>query len=131
MMSKRDAVMANLKVRAMTVNELAELFRPRITYAYIRTMVCKMHKDGLLDVEVEQFVFDSGGSREVYRYKAVENPPPKPEFEDDDKEDILPVRRKIQTRGRRLIHPCLTMHNISTKTRKELMVKVSPLYGWF
>jgi hypothetical protein len=125
MMSKQDVVLSQLKIKPMTVHELTEMFWPNITYSYIRTMMHRLYKEGILEVaEVEKMELHQGGSREVYRYMVSEKPPLDGNSEEDD---ILPVRRKVIAKGRDAV-PNLTHANLKIEKRKELVMKHNPLF---
>lgn len=124
MMTKQEAVLNQLRIKPMTVNELTDMFWPKITYAYIRTMMHRLYKQGILDVaEVETITMHQGGSREVYRYMMADTV-----LKDDD--EILPVKRKVIKKGKDA-KPNLTHADLSIELRKKLMVKSSPLYAMF
>jgi hypothetical protein len=124
MMSKQDAVLNQLRIQPMTVHELSEMFWPKITYSYIRTMMHRLYKEGILEVaEVEKIELHQGGSREVYRYMVSPNPP----FNGGDDDDILPVRRKVIAKGKDA-QPNLTHANLNIQKRKELVLHHNPLF---
>lgn len=125
-MSKQDVVLNQLKIKPMTVNELTDMFWPNITYSYIRTMMHRLYKEGILEVaEVEKLELTQGGSREVYRYMVSENPP----FNGGD-DDILPVRRKVINKGKDA-KPNLTHANLNIEKRKELVMQHNPLFAMY
>jgi hypothetical protein len=124
MMSKQDAVLNQLRIQPMTVHELSEMFWPKITYSYIRTMMHRLYKEGILEVaEVEKIELHQGGSREAYRYMVSPNPP----FNGGDDDDILPVRRKVIAKGKDA-QPNLTHANLKIEKRKELVLQHNPLF---
>lgn len=123
MMTKQEAVLNQLRIKPMTVNELTDMFWPKITYAYIRTMMHRLYKQGILDVaEVETITMHQGGSREVYRYMVADT------ILND--EDILPVRRKVVMKGKNA-KPNLTHPNLAINLRKELVMKQNPLFAMY
>lgn len=120
MISKQEAVLNELRIKPSTVNELVDKFWPNITYAYIRTMVSKLYRQGVLDVEsVERLQMHQGGSREVYRYMLADTV--------HSEEDILPVRRKVLMKGKNA-KPNLTHDNLPKDKRLELVMQQNPLF---
>jgi hypothetical protein len=71
--SKRQAVLDALQNKPMSVHDLHEKFRPDITYAYLRTMLYKLHATG--EVEVcgtgQLTISPNGGHREYFIYRRV------------------------------------------------------------
>lgn len=71
--SKRQAVLDALQDKAMSVHDLYEKFRPDITYAYLRTLLYKLHATG--EVEVcgtgQLTISPNGGHREYFIYRRV------------------------------------------------------------
>lgn len=70
---KRKAVLQVLQEKAMSVYDLHEHFRPAITYAYLRTMLHKLHVAN--EVEVcgtgQLTISSNGGHREYFIYRRV------------------------------------------------------------
>jgi hypothetical protein len=70
---KRKAVLQVLQDKPMSVYDLHEHFRPAITYAYLRTMLYKLHATG--EVEVcgtgQLTISSNGGHREYFIYRRV------------------------------------------------------------
>lgn len=127
MMSKQDAVLNQLRIKPMTVNELTEMFWPNITYSYIKTMMHRLYKEGILDIaDVEKVELHQGGSREVYRYMVSNNPP----FNGGEDDDLLPVRRKVINKGKDA-KPNLTHANLNIEKRKELIMQHNPLFAMY
>lgn len=120
MTTKQEQVLEKLRETPMTVNELCDIFWPRISYAYLKTMMNRLYKQGLLDVAcVEKITMHQGGSREVYRYMVRDTVP--------NDEDILPIRRQVVVKGKNS-KPVLTHPNLKIETLKELVMKQNPLF---
>lgn len=70
---KRKSVLDALQNKPMSVYDLHEHFRPAITYAYLRTMLYKLHATG--EVEVcgtgQLTISSNGGHREYFIYRRV------------------------------------------------------------
>ena len=70
---KRKSVLDALQNKPMSVYDLHEHFRPAITYAYLRTMLYKLHATG--EVEVcgtgQLTISANGGHREYFIYRKV------------------------------------------------------------
>lgn len=70
---KRKAVLQVLQEKPMSVHDLYEHFRPAITYAYLRTMLYKLHAAN--EVEVcgtgRLTISPNGGHREYFIYRRI------------------------------------------------------------
>lgn len=70
---KRRAVLQLLQEKPMSVHDLYEHFRPAITYAYLRTMLYKLHATGQVEVcgTGQLTISANGGHREYFIYRRV------------------------------------------------------------
>jgi len=122
-MTKQELILSQLKIKPMTVHELSEQFWPNITYSYVRTMVHRLYKQGILEVsDVEKLELHQGGSRDVYRYALLDAP-----LVD---EDLLPIRRKVIKKGKDA-KPNLTHDKLGMELRKQLVMKQNPLFAMY
>ena len=84
---KRKAVLDALQNKPMSVHDLHERFRPDITYAYLRTLLYKLHHTGVVEVcgTGQLTISQNGGHREYFIYKLAGA-------------DALPVAEEQKTR---------------------------------
>ena len=70
---KRKAVLDALQNKPMSVYDLHEHFRPAITYAYLRTMLYKLHATGVVEVcgTGQLTISQNGGHREYFIYRVT------------------------------------------------------------
>lgn len=72
--SKRQAVLDLLRTKPMSVHELSDHFKPEeITYAYLRTLLYKLHHTGVVEVcgTGQLTISQNGGHREYFIYRVT------------------------------------------------------------
>lgn len=122
-MNKLDTVLEALKDKPMSLGDLADKFWPNITYAYLRTMLCKMEKRKRIKVVDKSKVgLPQGGYKycHIYAYNDV------PGTKLKKKEELLPVKRKLDPRKSKVAN--LQDLKLDKEVLTKLVMKQNPLF---
>ena len=137
---KRKAVLDALQNKPMSVHDLHERFRPDITYAYLRTLLYKLHHTGVVEVcgTGQLTISQNGGHREYFIYKLA-GADALPVAEEQKTRRVFKVGYKYPkkvgmkprgTRGRPH-KQLLTDKQMTVDERRSLMLETIPLFQMY
>jgi hypothetical protein len=137
---KRKAVLDALQNKPMSVHDLHERFRPDITYAYLRTLLYKLHHTGVVEVcgTGQLTISQNGGHREYFIYKLA-GADALPVAEEQKTRRVFRVGYKYPkkvgmkprgTRGRPH-KQLLTDKQMTVDERRSLMLETIPLFQMY
>jgi len=139
--SKRQAVLDLLRTKPMSVHDLSAHFPPQdITYAYLRTMLYKLHQTGVVEVcgTGQLTISQNGGHREYFIYKLA-GTDALPVAEEQKTRRVFKVGYKYPkkvgmkprgTRGRPH-KQLLTDKQMTVDERRSLMLETIPLFQMY
>lgn len=139
--SKRQAVLDLLRTKPMSVHDLSAHFPPQdITYAYLRTMLYKLHQTGVVEVcgTGQLTISQNGGHREYFIYKLA-GADALPVAEEQKTRRVFkvgytyPKKAGNKPRGTRGRPPTklLTDKNLTVDERRSLMLEAMPLFQMY
>lgn len=139
--SKRQAVLDLLRTKPMSVHDLSKHFQPQeITYAYLRTLLYKLHHTGVVEVcgTGQLTISQNGGHREYFIYKLA-GADALPVVEEQKTRRVFKVGYKypkkvgMKPRGSRgrPHKQLLTDKQMTVDERRSLMLETIPLFQMY
>lgn len=138
--SKRKAVLEALRHKAMSAHEVYEHFLPDITYAYIRTMLYKLHSTGYLEIcgTGQLTISPSGGHREYYIYRTAGSKVQPPEHPVRIQKEVsvgFRIPKQVRTRPKgskgRIPKKVLTDAVMTADERRSMILQSNPLFQMY
>lgn len=139
--SKRQAVLDLLRTKPMSVHDLSAHFPPQdITYAYLRTLLYKLHHTGVVEVcgTGQLTISQNGGHREYFIYR-VTGSDTVPVADEQKTRRVFKVGykypKKVGNRPQgsqgRPHKKLLTDKRLTVDERRSLMIETIPLFQMY